>query len=332
MLRVLYLCFYNLFGLCGWAMILFQVVSILLEGRVTNLWKELEGTVKLVQGAAVLEIMHSLLGLVRSPVSRTFVQVTSRLLTVWASMDPLYTYPYTPFPKGKGCNYSIDVVECSEEWNYYIGAMTLIAWSFAEIIRYSFYGINTVSPKSVPFVLVWFRYSGFIILYPVGVAGEMLCAYMTLPLLQKGMCPRFEGFLQTCPSYSVTLLYVFLANYVSCEDKACSAVEDGVWGLPWLYTTMLGERKKRLYPKPAPKLQGVVFPVSKNGERSTTNAAKEIFAMAMESTDAKMADKVKKEKNWRFGYTKHILNNLVVSAKSQKHQKLTKVLQGDRDC
>lgn len=61
-------------------------------------------------------------------------------------MDPLYTYPYTPFPKvscvpykeeeaesacglkGKGCNYSIDVVECSEEWNYYIGAMTLIAW------------------------------------------------------------------------------------------------------------------------------------------------------------------------------------------------------------
>ena len=51
-------------------------------------------------------------------------------------------------------------------------------------------------------MLVWFRYSGFIILYaecsfriapldslnryPVGVAGEMLCAYMTLPLLQKG--------------------------------------------------------------------------------------------------------------------------------------------------
>ena len=68
-------------------------MSILVEGRVTNLWKvkegawrggwwrltggqELEGTVKLVQGAAVLEIMHSLLGLVRSPVSRTIGTTT----------------------------------------------------------------------------------------------------------------------------------------------------------------------------------------------------------------------------------------------------------------
>ena len=30
---------------------------------------------------------------------------------------------------------------------------------------------------------------------------------------------------------------------------------------------MLGERKKRLYPPPAPKLAGVVFPATKTGER-----------------------------------------------------------------
>ena len=36
-----------------------------------------------------------------------------------------------------------------------------------------------------------------------------------------------------------------------------------LWGLPMLYMTMLGERKKRLYPKPVPKPMGVVFPETK---------------------------------------------------------------------
>eukprot|EP00960_Hanusia_phi_P062432 765147-Hanusia_phi.AAC.6 len=36
MLRVLYLCFYNLFGLCGWAMILFQVGFMLPDSLLTR--------------------------------------------------------------------------------------------------------------------------------------------------------------------------------------------------------------------------------------------------------------------------------------------------------
>jgi len=305
MLRVAYLTLYNLFGIAGWGFILFTVVTMASEGRLKRLWDEHEWTVKVVQGAAVLEIAHAALGLVRSPMSRTLIQVFSRVAIVWGAQDPLYKYPFTPFPKPKGCELTLESgPECTEERNQQVIAVTLITWSIAELIRFSFYLFNTVDPKIVPFPIIWLRYTGFIVLYPIGVAGEMISAYLTLPLIMKGMCPSFEGLVKECPSNAETLLYVFLFQYL--------------WGLPMLYMTMLGERKKRLYPKPPPKLQGVVFPLTKKGDRSTTPTAKEIFGAALEPVDKVAAEKVRKEKNWRFGYNKHIVNNLLVSAKSEQ--------------
>jgi very-long-chain (3R)-3-hydroxyacyl-CoA dehydratase len=304
MLNKAYLSLYNLFGLAGWGYILFVVTGLAAEGRLKQLWQEHEWTVKIVQGAAVLEIAHAGLGLVRSPMSRTFIQVFSRLAIVWGAHDPLYKYPFTPFPKPKGCELTLESgPECTEERNQMVIAATLVTWSIAELIRYSFYLFNTIDPKIVPFPIVWLRYTGFIVLYPIGVAGEMISAYLTLPLIRKGMCPSFEGLMTECPAGFETFLYFFLFQYL--------------WGLPLLYTTMLGERKKRLYPKPAPKLQGVVFPLTKKGDRSTTPTAKEIFGAALEAVDKQAAEKVRKEKNWRFGYNKHIVNNLLAAAKSE---------------
>ena len=58
-------------------------------------------------------------------------------------------------------------------------------------------------------------------LYPVGVAGEMISAYLTLPLLKKNMCPTFDGLRgQECPSNVETLLYVFLFQ-VSLSVSLC---------------------------------------------------------------------------------------------------------------
>ena len=74
--RIVYLTLYNLFGLAGWGFILFTVLTMAGEGRLKRLWDEHEWTVKVVQGAAVLEIAHAGLGLVRSPMSRTFIQVS----------------------------------------------------------------------------------------------------------------------------------------------------------------------------------------------------------------------------------------------------------------
>jgi hypothetical protein len=155
-------------------------------------------------------------------------------------------------------------------------AVTLVTWSIAELIRYSFYAFNTVDPKLVPFPILWLRYSGatltacsvyiashcahilahtrtrlcahvrhpstkrifaracararrththtgFIVLYPVGVAGEMISAYLTLPLLKKNMCPTFDGLRgQECPSNVETLLYVFLFQVSLCLSVICA--------------------------------------------------------------------------------------------------------------
>jgi very-long-chain (3R)-3-hydroxyacyl-CoA dehydratase len=44
-------------------------------------------TTAVVQSAAVLEVLHVLLGLVRSPLPTTAVQVASRLFSVWCIAD-----------------------------------------------------------------------------------------------------------------------------------------------------------------------------------------------------------------------------------------------------
>lgn len=144
----------------------------------------------------------------------------------------------------------------AQDIHYWFGIMTMTAWCFAEVIRYSFYGLNSIDAKLVPKPLLFLRYSAFLLLYPIGVSGEILCAYSTEPLLAAGKCPSLGGYLTTCPSNLLTYLYVFLLMYIP--------------GLPFLYMAMLGERKKRLYPKPVPKLAGIVFPITKKGDRSTT--------------------------------------------------------------
>ena len=72
--------------------------------------------------------------------------------------------------------------------------LLLFAWTITEIIRYSMYTFNLVS--SPPYLLTWLRYcptchdeqlnifhprySFFIIAYPAGVTGELLCQYTGL--------------------------------------------------------------------------------------------------------------------------------------------------------
>jgi very-long-chain (3R)-3-hydroxyacyl-CoA dehydratase len=64
-------------------------------------------TTAIVQSAAVLEVLHVLLGLVRSPLPTTVVQVASRLFSVWCLADkfpsvrpPLFAFP-SPSQKTK---------------------------------------------------------------------------------------------------------------------------------------------------------------------------------------------------------------------------------------
>jgi len=55
----------------------------------------------------------------------------------------------------------------------------VLAWSLAEIIRYTFYAFNLAGWNSG--ILVWIRYTAFYVLYPVGASSEASLIYATLP-------------------------------------------------------------------------------------------------------------------------------------------------------
>lgn len=117
----------------------------------------------IAQGLAVLEIIHTVLKWVKSPVGSTAAQVFSRLLVlvlinVFRQHDML-----TPL--------------C------YAGVVTVsIAWGITEVVRYSFYALQLLNRQ--PYWLLWMRYTFFIVLYPVGVTGEWLI--IASPIIAQG--------------------------------------------------------------------------------------------------------------------------------------------------
>ncbi|KRZ11633.1 Alpha-N-acetylglucosaminidase [Trichinella zimbabwensis] len=130
--------------------------------------------VEFFQTLALLEIVHSYTGLVRSPTVTTAIQVLSRLFILWP------------------------ITHCVVETQSSLGTFLYItAWSISEIVRYSFYALNilAVTPKFLiwlrqlinfcnfiflPLTACSFRYTLFIGLYPLGVAGELLAVFAAM--------------------------------------------------------------------------------------------------------------------------------------------------------
>ncbi len=61
--------------------------------------------------------------------------------------------------------------------------MLLLAWELTEVVRYSYYALGVVG--AVPGILTWARYTLFLGLYPLGVTGELLCAFACLSRIQR---------------------------------------------------------------------------------------------------------------------------------------------------
>jgi very-long-chain (3R)-3-hydroxyacyl-CoA dehydratase len=56
------------------------------------------------------------------------------------------------------------------------------AWAAVEVPRYLFYTCELLLGKGTsPYALAWLRYSLFVVLYPLGIAGEVGCLYFSLP-------------------------------------------------------------------------------------------------------------------------------------------------------
>jgi hypothetical protein len=247
--------------------------SLIAQHTPKMLWTKIGLPLQVTQTLAVLEVLHSILRLVPSPVVSTFLQVTSRIVLVWG---------FT----------SVSLVARSH-WSLYL---MVGSWALVEVPRYAFYAINLITSK-VPGPLFWLRYNLFAILYPTGITGEVLQVLKTMPMLKD---------ISLVYWYSALL---WLLSYVP--------------GAPFMYSHMIVQRKKAFekrkqaaQAKQAPPLAGVEYPVDAKGERSTTPVNKGAFEAAIAAVDKNAAEAVRKERNWRFGYGKHVVRNVEISCQS----------------
>ncbi|KAI5818705.1 tyrosine phosphatase-like protein [Pyronema omphalodes] len=131
---------------------------------------------KWTQTLAILEVIHVVVGLARSSLPTTALQVASRILLVWGVCDryyaPQHSVAYTTM---------------------------LVAWGITEVCRYPFYIVSLSGGESK--LLQWLRYNTFFVLYPLGAGSEAFCIYRALA----------EAKIESVPYYWV--LVAILATY-----------------------------------------------------------------------------------------------------------------------
>jgi very-long-chain (3R)-3-hydroxyacyl-CoA dehydratase len=114
----------------------------------------------IAQNGAILEILHALFGLVKSPLGTTALQVMSRVILISTVAN---------------------VPTAQAHW---ISQWMIGAWALVEVVRYPYYVLGLLG-VSVPFILTWIRYSIFLFDYPAGVAGELGTLYVSMPYLRE---------------------------------------------------------------------------------------------------------------------------------------------------
>lgn len=209
----LYLILYNLLQAIGWTMVLVKLLAhVFVHETYVGLYNEIGTLLRVFQTLAILEVVHAAVGLVRSNPAVTGIQVASRVFLVWG------------------------ILHLVTESRDGIGFLLLcLAWCLTEVIRYSYYMGAIV--EYTPFILQYLRYTLFIVLYPMGVVGEMLSIYKSLPYIREReiLTVPLPNRANMSFNYYYFLMIVML-TYVP--------------GFPQLYFHMFSQRKKILGPKP----------------------------------------------------------------------------------
>jgi len=207
-----YLILYNAAQTLGWSYIAVAGARAYSESP-SKLYSAVEMPLQIFQTLAALEILHAMLGLVRSNVFVTAFQVASRVFLVWPILAAFVeTQSSVGFP------------------------MLLTAWTVTEIIRYGFYVANLLGIQASP--LVFLRYTLFIGLYPLGVTGELLCVY--LAAASAGESGRWSYPLPNKYNFSFSFQFVLFLAMLSYIPI-----------FPQLYLHMFAQRKKVLSPPAA---------------------------------------------------------------------------------
>lgn len=205
-----YLVLYNTVLSLGWLVVLVQLClhMVRTNGDYAGVYRAVELPLQIFQTAAILEVVHTMIGIVPSSTVVTFVQVQSRLVGLWAVLHA------TP-----GVSDSIGPV------------LMITCWSLAEIVRYAFYVCSLL--QSMPYIVLWCRYTFFFLLYPLGVTGELICMYVALPVVKA--TGQFSFRLPNIYNISFDF-YTFLIFYAIMYIPV----------FPQLYLHMISQRGKML--------------------------------------------------------------------------------------
>ncbi|KIL67373.1 hypothetical protein M378DRAFT_191690 [Amanita muscaria Koide BX008] len=158
-----YLIAYNVFSTLSWFYLLIVTLrhvlfspSPSLHARAVTTYAAVGRVVAFVQTTAVLEVVHVLLGWVRSPLATTAMQVSSRIILVWAIAEQFKSAQVFP-----------------------LYATMILSWSVTEVIRYAFYACSLLSIESK--LLTYLRYTTFYVLYPTGAGSEAFVIFASVP-------------------------------------------------------------------------------------------------------------------------------------------------------
>ncbi|KAK2524381.1 hypothetical protein Q9966_005089 [Columba livia] len=112
------------------------------------------------QTLALMEIMNSLIGLVRSPLIPAVLQIFGRnfiLFVVLGSLEEMQSKPVVFF--------------------------LFYFWSIIELFRYPYYMLSCIGIEWKP--LTWLRYTAWIPLYPLGGLAEAVCIVQSIPIFSE---------------------------------------------------------------------------------------------------------------------------------------------------
>ncbi|KAL5343698.1 tyrosine phosphatase-like protein [Aspergillus crustosus] len=213
-----YLLLYNAAEFFLWTTLTIRTVRLLINQSITEklsinvpaVFAETYSPLLLTaQTLAVLEILHSLVGIVRAPFLTTAMQVASRLFVIWVVLYPFHG----------------GIVGVDKVGEYaYLGCM--LAWGITETIRYGYFTMQlNGGVETVPKWWNWLRYNTFYVLYPIGISSECTLAVKALPQAAD-VHPLYWGLIVAVLVIYVPGSYVLYTHMIKQRRKSTAVKKE----------------------------------------------------------------------------------------------------------
>ncbi|KAH0937367.1 hypothetical protein HID58_004828 [Brassica napus] len=190
-----YLFAYNFLQASSWTISLLSIVSSVLSSKTINggAYSAAGYLISVIQAAAVLEVLHGAIGIVPSGFLSPLMQWSGRTHFILAIVGQINEVQDSPWL-----------------------AITLVAWCIGEMIRYPHYALTCLG--RCPYWLTYLRYTGFIIIYPTGLA--VLIMYKALPHVKERNL--YANFFSVFPFSYYQFLWAVLLVYPCSNNENLS--------------------------------------------------------------------------------------------------------------